>query len=183
MIHLIHNSERLERKESFTREFAEQGISLGDVNIWDAIFGHHPFTNIAKAHKQIIQYAKDNNLPDVTILEDDVKFTSPRAFNYFIENKPEDFDIYLGGLQIGLVEDGKTNDFAGLHCYIMHERFYDTFLSMPEAMDIDRNLKGRGIFKVCTPMVCTQQTGFWSDNIRGIVHYTSLYGGYEFHKG
>ena len=46
--------------------------------------------------------------------------------------------------------------FSGLHCYVCHSRFYDTFLAADEDIDIDQALWGKGRFIVCNPMVAIQ---------------------------
>ena len=66
-------------------------------------------------------------------MEDDVYFPAQDGFEYFLKNKPDDFDIYLGGIYLGSDKVKEMNQrirhrFSGLHCYIVHERFYDTFL-------------------------------------------------------
>lgn len=124
----------------------------------------NPKRGIAKAHKQIIQWAYDHSLPSVIIAEDDVKFFSLGAFDYFIENEPEDYDLYLGGIIYGnLHKDNSVKDFSGLTLYKINHRFYSTFLSLPEENDIDRPLANKGLYIVCNPFVVTQHNGF-SDN-------------------
>ncbi len=42
-------------------------------------------------------------------MEDDVRFTNPNSFKYFLENKPKDFDIYLSGIYLGeILEDNSV---------------------------------------------------------------------------
>jgi hypothetical protein len=103
-------------------------------------------------------------LEEVLIAEDDVKFTAPYAFDYFLLQKPKDFDIYLGGISYGQIDsEGVTSDFSGLHLYIIKSRFYDEFLALDETIDIDRTLAGKGKFIVCNPFVAIQHNGY-SDN-------------------
>ena len=45
----------------------------------------------------IVQWAKDNGLKEVCIAEDDLGFTCDDAWRYYLENKPEKFDVYIGG--------------------------------------------------------------------------------------
>jgi hypothetical protein len=38
-----------------------------------------------------------------------------------------------GGISYGLIgEDQTVSDFSGTHLYMIHESFYDTFLSIPK---------------------------------------------------
>jgi hypothetical protein len=84
----------------------------------------NPKRGIAKAHKQIIQWASNQNLPSILIAEDDIKFTAKRAFEYFIKNEPPDFDLYLGGITYGKINtDNSVTDFAGTHLYKINKKF------------------------------------------------------------
>lgn len=98
------------------------------------------------------------------IAEDDIKFTARGAFDYFIKNEPQEYDLYLGGIIYGNINsDNTVCDFAGTHFYKIKQKFYDTFLSIPEGKDIDRLLANKGKFIVCNPFVAIQNNGF-SDN-------------------
>ena len=96
------------------------------------------------------------------ILEDDIMFTAPGAWQRFLSLMPEDYDLYLGGCY-GPVEDGITHVPVGFHCYAVHERYYDTFLETDPTKHIDTAQKG-GIYKVCYPMVALQRPGFSWNN-------------------
>lgn len=166
--YVIHMPHRKDRYENLIKEFSEQGII--DYLILDAIV--HPtvtLVGIAESHKYIVQCAKLNKLPEVLIMEDDVCFYDKGAFDYFIENKPKDYDIYLSSIYHGYIKpDNTVDDFCGLHCYIVNERFYDTFLNAPITMgagfmNFDRALMNKGKYVVCDPFVCYQMDGF-SDN-------------------
>lgn len=164
-LNIIHLPTRKDRWTSLTMELAEQNIK--DYKIWngiiDATLTHR---GISQAHKQVIRYAQDRNLPEVLVGEDDLRFTAKGAFQYFLANKPNDFDLYLGGIYHGNIEKNKTvDDFSGLTMYIVHRKFYKKFLSLPETLDIDRSLKDTGRFVVCDPFVVTQYNGF-SDNCK-----------------
>jgi hypothetical protein len=89
---------------------------------------------------------------------------APGAWQYFLDHKPADFDLYLGGVFHGNIkEDGSVDDFVGLTLYIVNERFYDTFLLLNEMNNIDRELAHKGRYIVCDKMVCSQWGG-WSGN-------------------
>lgn len=66
-------------------EFTEQGIS--NYKFWDAIvLKDSVVDSISASHKMIIQYAKDNGLKKVCIAEQDLTFTCPTAWQYFLDN-------------------------------------------------------------------------------------------------
>jgi hypothetical protein len=102
-------------------------------------------------------------LPEVCIMEDDCFFFASGAWEYYLSKKPEDFDIYLGNVFHGLNEDNTTDDWCGMTLYVIRQRFYPTFLNLPDMNHIDRSLAGKGKYIVCDPMVCSQRAGF-SDN-------------------
>lgn len=132
------------------------------------------------SHKKIVEIAKRCRMPEIMIVEEDVMFTHPDAIDYFLENKPTEFDIYLGGVyglnqlaqeRIRFAGPGahEIHNFTGLHCYIIHSRYYDKFLAMPENSHID-DQPGMGRFFVCYPFIALQHPG-WSSNNRQTVDY------------
>lgn len=165
-VHVINLKNRVDRLEHFKVQAAEQGF---EYKIWEGIPHFKPFVGIAKAHKRVVQHAKDNNLPYIIICEDDINFSDKGAFDYFISKMPTDFDLFIGVIYHGHIRpDNTVLEFSSLILYIIHSRFYDTFLSVPEKSNIDRELKLLGKFVVCNPFVC-KQTGGYSDNSRSMV--------------
>lgn len=156
---IIHNPDRLDRLTILKKELENQGIE--HYRLWDSI---HDETSVVKginlAHKQIVQFAKDEGLEEVLIWEDDIKFYSNKGFEYYLKNKPTDYDIYLGGIFLGEIKEGKVDRFTALHCYIVHNRFYDTFLNTPDNIHLDAALADVGKYVVCEPMVCAQHNGY-----------------------
>ena len=72
-INIIHLPERIDRMKSLRKELHKQNIS--EYEIWDGIIDSEiTVRGISKAHKRIVQYAKDNCLPEVLIGEDDLHF-------------------------------------------------------------------------------------------------------------
>ena len=171
-LNIIHLSDRIDREKLLKKEMKEQNIF--DYRLWDGIVDPKiPSRGISKAHKQIVKYARINLLQEILIAEDDLKFTSKGSFEFFLKNKPNDFDIYLAGIYFGEVNDNNTvKDFSGLTCYIINQRFFDTFLSMPEHDNIDRCLKNKGKYIVCNPFTVIQYNGF-SDNVKRYCNYDS----------
>ncbi len=162
-LHIIHLKHRIDRLQQLNNQLFEQNID--HYRLWDGILDEKsPKRRIAKAHKQIIEWAGNQNLPSIVIAEDDIKFTAPGAFEYFIKNEPKEFDLYLGGITYGSINsDNSVSDFSGMHLYKINQKFYETFLSIPEGKDIDRSLANKGKFVVCNPFVAIQHNGF-SDN-------------------
>jgi hypothetical protein len=132
-----------------------------DYRIWAGIRDYEcPQRGISKAHKQIIAWAKSGGLPAVLIAEDDIAFSGPGALDYFLNEQPSDFDLYLGGIVWGDIQSDHTvDDFAGTTLYLAYQRFYPTLLDLPEDKDYDRALAGRGKFVVCSPLVASQHSG------------------------
>lgn len=172
MLHVIHlpndplYQHREEREKSFKKQFLEQGIT--NYKVWDGIYNpNNTIKAISQAHKKIIKYAKDNNLPNIFVAEDDIRFTRPGAWDYFIKNVPDDCDMFLGHVYYGKWDDkGKLiGPFASMTLYCVNSKFYDYFLSVSEIEHIDlmMNAAYRYDIRVCLPMVCGQNDG-WSDN-------------------
>ena len=169
-VNIIHLPNRIDREESFKKELKEQNIS--DYQVWEGIVDDKiPARGISNAHKQIVRFARNNSLEEILIAEDDLKFSSKGAFEFFLKNKPKDFDIYLGGIYFGEINaHNEVNDFSGLTFYIINHQFFDTFLSIPEHDNLDRCLRNKGRFIVCNPFVVIQYNGF-SDNVKKHCNY------------
>lgn len=171
-VNIIHRTERVERFRVLEKELEEQGITK--VNIWEGIHNVKSIkAGINAAHKQIIQWAKDEGLKKVVVLEDDVRFSDVGAWQYYLDNEPEDYDIYLGGIYLGKIVDGLVESFTALHCYTISERFYDIFLSTDNEKHLDEALAGLGRYFVCTPMVAIQHNGF-SDSSQTYCNFDSI---------
>lgn len=160
IFNFIHSTNQPERWKSINLEMEVQGIT--EYYAWSAILDPMAsFRGISQAHKQPIRDAKAKGLKEVCVAEDDIKFLAPGAWQYFLDHKPEDFDLYLGSIFHGHIkEDGSVDDFAGLTLYIVNQRFYDTFLALNEMNHIDRELAHKGRYIVCDKMVCSQHGGY-----------------------
>lgn len=180
-IHVIHDDLRTDRWELFLREAMEQEF---EFKKWDACKENaKPITNISRCHKKIIQFAKDNNLEEICVAEDDVHFTAKGAWQYFLNNKPNDFDLYLSSIHGGgISSQNQTNSFSSLLCYIIHNRFYNTFLEANESEDIDRAMNGKGKFVVVNPFATIQAETF-SDNTKRIHRQEKIYKNRKFFNG
>jgi len=173
---IIHLPQRTDRLDLLTGELQNQDIF--EYRIWDGIID--PIITakgISQAHKQIVKYAQKEKIQETVIIEDDVHFTAKGAFQFFIKNKPSDYDIYLGGIYEGDIKtDNVVDDFSGLTIYVINERFYDIFLSMPKSVNLDRALSNKGKFIVCNPFIAIQHNGF-SDNLKRFCNYEECLNG------
>jgi len=151
-------------------EFIEQGIT--NFKFWSAIvLSHSVVDSIAASHKMIVQDAKDRGIKECIVLEQDAAFTSPNAWKYFLDNKPDKFDLYLWGSHIVPVSN---NCVCGFQCYIISEQFYDRFLSTPKNNHIDTYMDTlKGDYHYCYPFPCLQRPGFSANNPGEPVNYTA----------
>lgn len=170
---ILHNSNRQDRLPILVNELETQGIS--QYRLWDNIYAPSIIKSINKGHKQIVEYAKQEGLPEVLIMEDDVKFLGNGAFKYFIDNKPAVYDIYLASIFLGILSPENTvKEFTGMTCYIVHQNFYNTFLNADEKIHIDAALSFLGKYIVCNPFVAIQHNGY-SDNAQSHQNYDAIF--------
>lgn len=174
-VHCINLLHREDRRSRATRQAKEQGF---EIRFWPGIINKHSLhTGICQAHKQIVQYAKEEKLSSVTIMEDDTRFFGPGAFKHYIKHRPIAYDIYLGMIYVGKIEKNVVIEgWSGMTLYTVHQRFYDKFLSIPDDSQIDQRLGEMcRIYKfvVCNPFVC-EQDGSYSDHKMSSCDYSSL---------
>ena len=168
-LHIIHLAARTDRMETLCKELAAQEII--NYQIWPGIIGTPTYKGVASAHHQIVAFADEKQLESVVIAEDDIRFTAPGAYRYFLDQTPADYDLYLGGITWRSPGDEKrTQKFAGLTLYKIKQRFYKTFLSAGSDDHLDRSLSDLGKFMVCDPLVAKQYPGY-SDNEGRDVNY------------
>lgn len=132
-----------------------------DFEMWMGVYKYDSRKqNINAAHRQIVEYAKLAEWPEVAIAEDDVKFFGEGAWQFFLDNKPITYDLYLSSIYVGDIKADSTVDyFCGFGLYIVHSRFYDTYLSVDKHEHIDRAMGGLGTFVVCQPFIAEQYDG------------------------
>lgn len=176
LAHIIVDPNRPPGNWTLYNDLVRHGI---EHRYWCAIpDAHSVIRSINMSHKQIVQHAIDEKLPEILIMEEDVMFTAPGAFEYFLANKPDRFDLYLAGAY-GLSDMSKylesntrvipIANFAGLHCYIIGENYYEKFMETPSDFHID-DQPNKGKFFVCFPFAALQYPG-WSSNNRKMVNY------------
>lgn len=161
------------------KEVTSQTVSI-DIEFWDAVYLPSVKAGINAAHKQIVEYAKLAEWDEVCIAEDDLKFSSNNSWEYFLNNKPTDFDLYLSMVYLGQPDENNiVKEFTGMTMYVVAKRFYDTFLSVDPNEHIDIALAGLGTYKVCKPFIAKQYNGF-SHNTGKAENYDILLKNREF---
>jgi hypothetical protein len=161
-LNILHIPDRLDRYEILTKHLGEMAIT--DYKLWDGyVDKHNSKKSIHLGHRQIVQYAKDNKLPYIIIAEDDITFFDIGAYEYYLDNFPQSFDLYFGMVMVGLIDKNNRIDSicSGMTIYAVHERFYDFFLSMDENTHIDREstkYHEQFEFFVCDKFVATQNS-------------------------
>ena len=176
-LHILHLYRRVDRLPNLLTQLSEQEIYFYSIHeAIDATELKMPTKKaITLGHKRIIQSAKNNNMPYCIVAEDDIVFTAKSAWDYFIGSMPEIFDLYFGLIYQGTVENNRVlNGMSGvMTLYVVHKRFYDFFLSIPDDCHIDREL-GQTAFKheyYVVPEMCVLQSGSYSDNLRKPMNY------------
>lgn len=175
IMHVINLYKRTDRAVSLVEQCKKQSVP---IMLWEGVLSEKtPAANINKAHKAIVQYAKDRNLPYVIIAEDDIVFTDKGAWDFYLKNMPTEFDLYLGMVYSAQVENNQIiNGFSGLTLYAINSGYYDFFLSMPPAVHIDRHMgqyAHQYKYFVCPEFVC-HQSGGYSDNLKRHMTYEPL---------
>ena len=162
IINVISLEHREDRVERFHQQALEQKCGY---RIWPGIIiNHNNKKAINLAHKAIVQYAKDNNIEAITIAEDDCRFMAPGAWKYYLENFPQQYDIFFSMYYVADSIEGNriTGKFSGMTMYTVHNSFYDTFLSLPDDCHIDREMLGSVAHKykfIFCDMVIAEQDG------------------------
>lgn len=139
-LNIITTAKRQDRYDELQIQLQSQKIA--DVKYWEGeVFKHSPKKGICRAHKRIVQDAKDNGDEKCVIGENDLQFTSVGAWKYFLDSVPNDFDTFSGLVYVGDIEDNRIiSQASGMTTlYAVHERFYDFFLSIPDDCHIDRD--------------------------------------------
>lgn len=174
---VIYNSYRPEKYDLFMGEFERQKI---DVEIFhcEQNQNYNVVEKISESFKTVIREAKERGDKEICIFEDDILFPSENGWEYFIENKPENFSVYIGG---NYVVDNrlkykppiiKVDVWVGNHCIIVNESYYDIWLNTDSKLHCDSVHAGLGNFYACFPYPALQRTG-WSANTQTVVNYNS----------
>lgn len=146
-IYCINIDRRTDRWESCLKEFEKHGLIVerfsavdGNTNNYDLGYPYDNELAGAISHLNVIKKAKELNLKNVLILEDDVEFLNNvnELFGFFIKQLPENWDgINFGGNHIGgLLEVGvnlgKMRRSYALHAYGINNKSYDSIIAHME---------------------------------------------------
>lgn len=163
MIHIIHNPENKQRAAHLKLQLAQQGII--DYILEPAV--KHKSTKVAvmQAHQGIVERNYDEL--EVTIFEDDIFFTRPNSWDKYNEWKselPDNWDVYLGGYYNAIKREDFSDNlervrgvFAGLHCYTIRKKFYDSFLQNEGKAHIDVWIGKKGGVTYAPKLIPTRQ--------------------------
>lgn len=176
-IQILYDWRRMpDRLPLILKECDAQG--MGPYKVWHPVEAKTVVESINLSFKQIIQYAKEEGFKEVCIAEDDLMFPCVGAWDYFIKNKPDDYDVYVAGNYLLNEPENytaphyKLNEYVGNQLIIVHEKYYDRFLSVPDLAHIDTAQKGFGDFYACWPIAALQRPGF-SANAGADVNYNT----------
>ena len=154
-------------------------IEKFDIQPWSAIMDYgSPHIGISKTHRSIIQYAKDTDLSEVLILEDDVHFLCRNSLVRFLNLNlviPKDADMVFAGIYEGLLDKEASmygrvlGRLSGLHAYIVKSKFYDKFLNVNPEFNLDYALSTElsPVMYCANPFLIIQRDNEWSYNLRG----------------
>lgn len=183
------------RKASFTQEFASQefpGLEFSLTYVDACMDFGMPRRGISKSHRGIVQYAQNNNLDEVLILEDDVcfldKMTLVRLIN-LSKLVPKDCDLLMAGVYDGTIAEefstyAKLGDrISGLHCYIVKKKFYEKFLSADPIYNLDYYLSVelKAVSYCAYPFLAIQHEGhsYNRQSVGGTSHNYNLHKKYK----
>jgi len=145
-IYCINLERRIDRWNESLNEFDKHNLNVKRFNAFD---GNelHPLSGLNSgqlgaiySHRGILQYAKENNLNSILILEDDVQFDENvnQKFLSIYERVPDDWDVILFGgnhsgnnpWSKGTLTQVADNVFRvtyslALHCYAVKSTVYD----------------------------------------------------------
>lgn len=179
IVHVINLPKRTDRLRQFEIQASEQEFQY---KVFDGVIDlAHVARGISMAHKRVIMYAKTKGMKRVVIAEDDCRFTGFGAYDYFLSQMPDSYDIFLSSFYEGkldgnnrLVKSELSNELlSGLTMYCVHERFYNTFLNVYSLDHLDKmigKVADKYEFYVCNPFTTFQENGY-SDNKKKECNY------------
>lgn len=137
---------------------------IQDYQLWPGVHTNSIKKSINLAHKKIVQWAFENDLPEVCIAEDDFCPTHLNSWKYFLSQKPDFFDLYLSSVFLGDIDaENCVKAFTGLTLYVVSKRFYLPFLTTSDDEHIDHALANLGKYVVCPEFCFIQSDGFSSN--------------------
>jgi hypothetical protein len=174
IVNVINLDRRTDRLYSICRQSKWQGFA---IQFWEGIEETPVHKGVCMAHKRIVRDAKERRLDRVIIAEDDLIMSAGGSWDYYIQQMPPVFDLYMGMIYTGEVVNNRiVSSFSGTTLYTVGENFYDKFLEVPDESHIDRAL-GRDCHKnnyiVPDQYVCYQSGGY-SDNGKVTYYYDEM---------
>lgn len=170
-LNIILDARRVEKYHPLMNELEQQVIT--EFELWPCITYPNVVESINASHKMIVRDAKEKGLPEVIIGEDDLMFTSPNSWQYFLSQKPspENYDLYLASTYI--IEE-PLRSICGFHLYSVSAKFYDIFLGTDNSQHIDTLFNDiKGEYKFCYPFPALQRPGFSANN-NMVVDYNNM---------
>ncbi|HEV3223888.1 MAG TPA: hypothetical protein VGZ90_13460 [Puia sp.] len=172
MIHVIHDPRQTEKLELLSSHLNERGVPF---TVHTGIIDRKTVEeSINASHKMLVKWAKEEQMDEICIGEDDLFFPAKDGWNWYLSNKPQEFDIYLGGCYgVPMPIINPLKEFVALHLYTIRSSWYDSFLSAADNTHIDTAQTG-GRFFCCYPMAAVQRAGYSANNHRECDYNTSL---------
>jgi hypothetical protein len=161
VINIIHDDRQIERLDPLLATLRNQTKQI-NYRIWSPVWDSKSVVrSINLSHKQIVQTAKELKRKEICIAENDLLFTSHYGWDYFLFNKPKEYDLYLSATYMPI----SSRQVCGFHLYFISEKFYDRFLDIPEDVHIDTYMNElRGDYHFCYPFPALQRAGFSLNN-------------------
>jgi hypothetical protein len=188
----INLDDRVDRKQHMDRELSKYGLE-NFVKRYSAVAATEKTPEkcvraSGKSHRNLIQYAKDNNLDNILILEDDVFFKNEvqHFLNTSLTNlfTRDDWDIYYLSANIfdnplNLIDDNllRIHGCYCVHAYIIPSRAYDKMLKYDPEKDvpIDAWITQQPFLKLGGYPLMVSQIDSVSDNIGGFIGYDEIF--------
>lgn len=167
-------------------EFIGQGVPFNFYTV-EPNYSKPTHHGIKLAHQAAIEKAYEIGFESCVIVEDDVKFTSKRSLETFLEVKDTILDwgisisILVGGYHNcriagnfdGLPASYVDSCFSGMHCYsVLNDSV--SFAECPPNMHVDNWVCENHHIATCDPMVAIQSPGY-SKHKQMEVDYTPLF--------
>lgn len=161
VLYIINDDRQLDRLPPLIEQCEKYGI---DYEIVPACIDKKTILeSITESFKRLVRFAKGTGMNEIWIAEDDLMFPSDGSWEYFVKNKPKDFDVYIGGSYLIHNEwkyeppTVKVNEWVGNHLIVISERYYDRWLETKDFGHIDSEQRGKGEFYVCFPYAALQR--------------------------
>ena len=168
--YIINLQHRTDRYNHVINEITK--LESSEFQIVDAIKHEIPWKGCLQSHLKCVQLAKNSNIPYVLILEDDVIFTDnaveilKKTFN---ELQLYKWDMFFLGANLFSPAYKTSEHLLKLtgawcaHAYVVHNKFYDTILSLPPNKEIDNyygELMNKYNVYMSNPMIAYQLPSF-----------------------